>query len=527
MTEARHIMDGYKFHTAPFAHQHTALRRGAGKRAFAFLMDQGLGKTKVTIDNVAALYEHKVVDGVLLLALNGVDEQWLNEQIPLHMPPRIPVRSALWEASSRRRERECTELCTKPLPNRLAILAMNHEALATKRGQAMALRFMRQYKVCIVVDESHEFKGMTASRTRFLLGKLAPLSVARRILTGTPTEKPFDIYAQMQFLDPRILGFDSFVAFKRHYGVWTTEFVKRVNPKTGKTFLQPYPSLQQYQRLEELEQRLAKFSYRVKKEDCTDLPPKLYSVRQCTMTDAQRALYNQVKEHGVALLEQAEAGKAVRLLPFDDLDEEDIVAAVATPANRLTYKIKLTLMLRLQQISGGFVTDDAGTVRAIDKEPNHKQRAALSLVEAALDGAAKVVVWCVFRAEVQALAKLLPLATYIDGSVQGAERAARLAAFKDPRCSTVRVMVANERTIGTGQNLQVAQTALYYSNSGRFIRRTQSEDRLHRIGQTGTVNIYDLIASPADARMVQLVRDKEAVNTLLWTPNAAQLKEEL
>ena len=72
-----------------FAHQREALRRGGNKRSFAFLMDPGLGKTKVTLDNAFWLYRRGVINGLLIHAPNDVDAQWVEEQVPRHRPPDI------------------------------------------------------------------------------------------------------------------------------------------------------------------------------------------------------------------------------------------------------------------------------------------------------------------------------------------------------------------------------------------------------------------------------------------------------
>lgn len=518
----RSIVDGYIPKSDPFAHQWEALRRSAHKKAFALFMDQGTGKTKVIFDTTAILYQIGYINGLLVLAPNDVHDQWLDEQLPLHLPDRIPVRAVAWDRGSLKKMRLVAELCERPLPDRLAILAMNHEAIGTKTGVGRAKQFCSAYRVLCAVDESQNYKTPAAKRTRNLYHVLRPKIQVARLLSGTPTETPFDLWAQMRFLDERILGFESLLAFKHHYGVFTKEYTQIV--KQGKRQLHEYETLVEYQRLEELDERMAPFVYRVHKEECTDLPPKMRMHRRTHLSEAQAQVYEQLKEEGLALLEEHEAGKSVKVLPLDEIEDPDLVERIQNPKDRMSIKIKLTLMLRLQQCAGGFITDDQGTTRPIDPTPNPRQEALLELVKGGLAGPAKVLIWAQFRAEMEALKALLPDFALIYGGTPKAQRANDLARYKDPD-SSLRGLIAHPLTLGTGQNLQVARTMIFYSNSFSSIRRRQAEDRAHRIGQSGTVSIYDLIGAPCDERALEVLSDKDEINSKLFRASASQLRE--
>jgi len=522
------LLANYRPVLQPFAHQLEALRRSAHKRAFALFMDQGTGKTKIAIDTAVLLYERNVIRGMLIIAPNDVHTQWVTEQFDAHMPARVQTRVVIWKASSARRVREATQLITHPLPDRLHVLSMNHEALATARGKKIAERFLRAHPSILIVDESHAFKSPRAARTRAMINKLAQHAPVRRILTGTPMERPFDLYAQCEILDERILGFPNYTAFRHHYGVFTKEYVTKTIK--GKQRLIEYESLQSYQRMEELEARLAAYSYRVRKADCTDLPPKLYATRRGEMSEAEFALYAVLKDEGLALLRRAERGETVTVRPLEDMDVEDVATAITDKRDRMSITVKLTLLLRLAQIAGGFATDDAGRTYSLNESPSPRQRLCLDLVRGALDASEKIIIWAQFKAELAHLQTWLAgeLDEYvlrIDGTVKGAARADAIEKFKDPR-SSYRILVAHPRTMGTGQNLQVARTLVYYSNGFSNIQRTQSEDRAHRIGQTGTVSIYDLNTSPIDTYIRQSQREKAAVVAhVLRDTNSEQLSQ--
>lgn len=517
----------YRPKTVPFAHQRVALERGAFKWVFGFLSDPGTGKSKMIIDNAALLYEHGTISAVLIFAPNDVHDQWVDEQIPLHLPDRITTRCAVWHSNSAKARRTCQTLITHHLPDRLTVLAMNHESLGTGAGVKIAKAFCRAYSTMLVFDESHYLKTPKASRTKAATHQLRPLAKVVRIATGTVADTPFDLFAQMRLMDERILGFDSFLTFKHHYGQFTTEYVQRFDRRQQKRVLQKYESLASYQRIEELRQRIAPYVHICHKEECTDLPPKIYAERRSHLSAAQQELYSEIKASGIALLEQAEAGQPVKVAHLADFDDEDqLLAQIIDPAARLTTSIKLVLSLRLQQIAGGFATTDDGKVSAIDGGQAFPRLTDTTDMIKHIRG--KVIVWAEFRPELELLRRHLAecgeQVELIYGATSRTDRTEILSHFKNP-ADPLRVLVAHRRTLGTGQNLQVAQDEIFYSNGPSSIARTQCEDRTHRIGQTGTVNIWDLVAAPCDRTRLESLRAKKNLTDTLLHKTARQLQE--
>ena len=79
----------YKFKTKPYAHQLKALEMSWDKKAFAYFMEMGTGKSKVLIDNISMLYDKGKINGVLNVAPKGVYKNWYRAEIPPHMPDHI------------------------------------------------------------------------------------------------------------------------------------------------------------------------------------------------------------------------------------------------------------------------------------------------------------------------------------------------------------------------------------------------------------------------------------------------------
>lgn len=503
--------------TVPFPHQDEALRRSFKKRVFALLMEQGTGKTKVTIDNAALLYQAGHIRACVVLAPNDVHAQWVDEALPKHwpLPPaKDTLLPLLWKNSrGKTLLRQVRELIARP-PKQLVFLAMNHEALSSHIGPQLLKLLMKAFPALLVIDESHNFKVPKNQRVKLLNNVLADLAFARRILTGTPvTQSPFDLYVQFRFLDPRILGFDSFLAFKHRYGEWEEDYVMR-KKKDGSKAPEAFERLVHYQNLEELYARISSYSFVIKKSQCLDLPPKMYARLPTHLSDAQQALYTGLKEEGLLLLRRAEKGEVVTPLKIDAMTEEELTERLPDARGRLSLKIKMVLMLRLMQISGGFVVDDEGDCTAIDGDilKTPRMEVCLDVVKRALaERSGKILIWATFRPQLEALQRLIQSELkeecgLIYGGVPPVTRQRTLARFKN-KDDSLQVLAGHPRSIGTGQDFHLASTVIYYSNSPSYALRAQSEDRAHRIGQKGTVTIYDLIGAPVDQTVLDILRN--------------------
>ena len=278
------VMD-YKFKTKPYRHQITALENSWNKETFAYFMEMGTGKTKVLIDNLAMLYDKGRVDGALIIAPKGVIGTWYSQEIPTHLPNHIEKISVLWQANINQKQQDKLNLLFKTGED-LHILIMNVEALSTDKGKIFAAKFLRAHRPMMVIDESTTIKNPKAKRTRNII-ELSKLSMYRRILTGSPvTKNPLDLYSQCEFLDSYLLDFSSYYAFRNRYAEMKDAYIG------GRTI----SLVAGFKNLPELAETLKSFSYRVLKEDCLDLPDKIFIKRQIALTSEQNKLYKQMKE---------------------------------------------------------------------------------------------------------------------------------------------------------------------------------------------------------------------------------------
>jgi SNF2 family DNA or RNA helicase len=240
-----------------------------------------------------------------------------------------------------------------------------------------------------------------------------------------------------------------------------------------------------YRRLDELKEKLDRFAFRVKKEECLDLPDKLYVKREVDLTDEQVKAYNEMKTMALA----------------------QINGGLVSTVNALTQ------IMRMHQIVCGHVKMDDGTVVEL---PNNRIKELLGLVEET-DG--KIIIWATYRHDIEAIKMALAkeygmntIGTYY-GDTDGDERKRVLEEFQKPD-SDMRFFIGNPSTGGYGLTLTAASTMVYFSNSFDLEKRLQSEDRAHRIGQTKNVTYIDLISpGTVDEKIVKALRDKINIAT--------------
>ena len=279
----------YKFKTKPYKHQLTALKKSCDEKEYGYFMEMGTGKSKVLVDNMAILYDKGKINGALIIAPKGVYRNWLEQEIPIHLASHIKPKMVLWTAlTSKTKEKEYQTLFETGFD--LHVLIMNVEAFSTKKGAEFAYKFLRTHKTLMAVDESTTIKNPSAKRTKTII-TLGKHATYRRILTGSPvTKSPLDLYSQCAFLNDELLEHGSFYSFRNRYA-------HMIERNFGGRRVQIVGS---YQRLEELEEILKKFSYRVQKKDCLDLPKKIFINRTVELTEEQNKAYQTMKSAALA-----------------------------------------------------------------------------------------------------------------------------------------------------------------------------------------------------------------------------------
>lgn len=473
----------FPFKTTPYKHQLEAFSLGRDAEAFAYFMEQGTGKTKVTLDNAGFLFQTRVIRGLFVVCPKSVKSTW-EEEIDIHLPDWVDREVLVWNSGKTKDE---NVRAMDQSGDKLAIFIMNIDVFSSGSGLGVAKTFLTLFPSMFVVDESSRIKTPSAKRTRacIALGKLAKY---RRILTGTPvTQSPLDLFTQFKFLDENVLGFGSFYAFRNRYAImggWQNKQVLR------------------FVNMTELQDTIGPYSYRVTKDECLDLPDRVYRKLVIQLSPEQRRVYNDLVENMSAEIEGTGSISAV---------------------------LALTLLLRLQQVVGGFIPsseDERGrgiTYRPIPG-PNPKLEAFMEDIE---DVGGKVLVWARFRAELDMLARALrekygaAQVGEFHGGIKEDERTRLRRAFQEPD-NELRFLVLQIDTGGVGLTFTQADKAYYFSNGFSLESRLQSEARNHRSGSEihQHVTYTDIIAQDTlDPKFLRVLRNKLSLANVVTGDN--------
>ena len=468
------MIEHYKFKTKPYKHQLNALEASWNKKTYALFMEMGTGKSKVLVDNISILYDKGGIKNALIVAPKGVYRNWYDIEIPVHIAEHVDYNMVLWDSNlTQKKLQELDSLFEND--GKLKIFIMNVEAFSTSKGVVFAEKFLNNTlgSNLIGIDESTTIKNPTAKRTKSIL-KIGELAKYRRILTGSPvTKSPLDLYSQCKFLDEYHLGFGSFYSFRSRYAhMLDRNFNGRRVQIIGS-----------YRRLDELTEVLEKFSYRVLKKDCLDLPDKTYMKRIVELTEEQLKMYATMKQAALA----ESKGK------------------IASTTNAMTQ------LMRMQQIVCGHVKMDDGSMVEIKSNRINELMSALEEV----DG--KVIIWANYIYDIEKIIQALKKTYGEDstvayyGAVDTNTRQKNIVLYQDEN-SPVRFFVGNTQTGGYGITLTAANTVIYYSNSYDLEKRLQSEDRAHRIGQKNIVTYIDLMTEKTvDEKIVKALRNKISI----------------
>ena len=336
------------------------------------------------------------------------------------------------------------------------------------RENVRLLERVKKERIYLIVDESLLIKNHTALRSKHI-ERIADGCVYKLILNGTPISKwEADLYQQWRILDKRILGYNSFYSFAANH----IQYDEKHPEKIRRTLNVDY-----------LAEKIEPYTFQCRKEDCFVLPPKL-----------------PVKSFGFALTpEQDENYDACieRLMP-DDMAEAPSEAIYA-------------LFNACQSIVSGFavrIEADGSTERyPMFPEPEDDPRIRLLLERAtAIPAKEKALIFCHYT---EVLNRRWPgSAVMFYGEIPQKKRQGQIEAFRGP----ARFLVVNKSCGAYGINLQFCHRIIYYSHDWDWATRAQSEDRVHRFGQTEPVTIEELYAwQTIDVRVLDCLSKKEGL----------------
>lgn len=424
----------------------------------AFLMDMGTGKTITTIAVAGTLFHKHKITRMLVVCPKSIVDVWEQE---FEKFATFDYQLAVLDGSSAKK----ADTIRYMIGTGLQVIVVNYESCWRLEAE-----LTRWHPDMIACDESSKIKNPQAKCSK-ALHRLGKISSYNLILTGTPiTNSPLDFFSQYKFLDEKIFG-SSFYSFRAYYAI-----------------LGGYQNHQivGYKHLAELVEKAHSIAYRIRIDEAVDLPEFVEEMRMVKLDRNAQKIYDGIEKDSFAELMNGE----------------------------ITTRNVLTSLLRLSQVTGGFVRNDAGD--ASQQVSLAKLEALEEIIDDCLDAGKKVVVFARFIPEINAICKMLRSNhirySHIYGAVK--DRSKQVEQFQtDPQ---TKVFVGQLQTTGMGLTLTAGSVCVYYSLDFSYANYQQSMARVRRIGQTKRVVYIHLVCKDTiDEKVMSALKQKADVSKLL------------
>lgn len=526
----------------PFTHQIEGIEALIANPYFGLFDEMGAGKTKQTIDAAQFLFHAGLINRVIVIAPAAVRSVWFESkfgELAKHLWLKTPATIIEWHARERR---WAVGPKTNPNEQRMEWIITNYDFIRAKSRIKQLKSFVAGQKTLLVLDESAYVKNHKAQQTKSCL-ELRKDCGRVVLLNGTPiANNPLDMYSQGNLMHPTILSCKTYFECRARYAI-----VKRID--TGRV---QFPKIVGWQNLDDLQRRFAPYVLRRLKKDCLDLPDKLPPVNLIvTLTDATWSIYREMRDELCVWL-----------------DRNSVTAAAQAPVK----------VMRLAQILSGFVggVEDPGvsdigedipdwidllgdgldvqeapesepTIRWIGRE---KLDLYLDWVLERLgeDDVFKLITWCRFKPELFRLIEAINtdqrykawrdsrklIVAGLHGGQKKREREYAMSLLHpdtSPQSSAV-VVLGTKGTGGVGTQMHAAHTVFGISDDFSYYKGKQSDDRVHRPGQTHAVSYFNAIAEgpkgqkTIDHLILKARENRELIATMTAAAWIRELREE-
>lgn len=512
-------ISGYQYKLPPMKHQELALQFLHALKEPALFGDCGVGKTFMVVTFADSLIKSGQKWIFLVICpVNLINHVWIDDaskfsdlttiglrEAPTHIlaqdwPMGISRKDPLAkeQAAKRAKKRRMAQLDER-FAKDVDLYVINPENLRDKPKEKRVLDLCKRkvkegYNVCLVIDESSKLKNRT-SRTYLSLKRIRSYCKRCIIMTGTPSPNGvLDLWAQFSVLDNGKTLHPSFIDYRaevaREISLRGLTYQGKGGKQVPVTKWEPRPGAA-HRIYQTIEPRMIRF----RTEDCIDLPPRQFILRDVEMNSEQAAVYEDMEN-----------------MLFAELEGVPITARVAA-----------TKLLKLREITGGFVISDDGVARPLGQDSPKMVELDVLLEQSIADKMgdegppSKAIIWAQYQWECKTLMKRysrLYGARGLFGGISSGAKDDAIRAFKtDPRC---RVLVCHPASAGHGLTLIEANYIFYYAMSYNFEEFYQSYRRTARKGQARTMTYYFLtVPDTIDEDLLEAIRDKKNLSDLI------------
>lgn len=387
-------------------YQSDIVNQALNNKCYGIFADTGCGKTAISLE-ISTHYTKTLI----LCPLSVIETAWVDDCKKFYPSRKI---TNVWGSSR-------TERLNK-LRTHSDIYVMNYESFKILHNEIRKSNFD-----CIIVDESSVMKNMSSQITSLLLD-IATTIPHRFVLSGCPTPNHnSEIFPQMKFVDPEIFG-------NNYYGFLARYFHQDMT--------NPHYWYQTDGDKERYYARLSEKAVFLKKEDCVELPEKVFEVRKFDMAKKQQQYYN------------------------------DIVNDIRANINQWSKFEFTAKLMKLREVTSGFVINKDSTITNFD---NNKEKLLGEVISEI--GDKPIIVWCQFQHEIDSLANKF------GGVGLTSKTKNRDDIIREFKNNKIKLLFTHPQLVGKGLTFVNCTYNIYYSLSFSYEEFKQSQDRIHRIGQ--------------------------------------------
>lgn len=408
---------------------------------YGIFADTGTGKTLMGLE-IASHFNKTLI----LCPLSVIETAWVDDCNKFYPKKKIVN---CWSNSRKGRINSLNEEAD--------FYVMNYESYKILKNEIRTHKFD-----CMIIDESSCMKNMGSQITSMIL-EMTSVIPHRFVLSGCPTPNHnSEIFPQMKFVNNEIFG-------NNYYGFLARYF--------HQDMANPHVWFQTDEDKERYNLRLSEQSIFLKKEDCVDLPDKIFQVRRFNLSNEQRKYYDEM---------------------INDIQSH------INEWSKFEFTAKL---MKLREITSGFVYPKEKGADVIKIQSNKINALTETLNEI---GDKQVIIWCQFQYEIESLAK------QFDGVGLTSKTKNRDNTIRDFRDGKIKYLFTHPQLLGKGVTFVNCTYNIYYSLSFSYEEFKQSQDRIHRIGQTNKCTYIILQANDTiDEKIYDcLQRKKSAVDEL-------------
>lgn len=455
----------FSFKTKPLPHQIEAFNYGLKRHQLLLCDEQGLGKTKESID-ITVSKKDELNKVLVVCGVNSVRFNWAQE-ISIHSDEKSIILG---------NEHDVLSDLERWLNDDTTYFGIiNIEKLRKTEIISKISEYIKSQKIGgVIVDEVHKIKNPKTQQGKAVANNLrdAKFKIG---LTGTPiTNNPLDLWNILNWLGATR---DNYFAFRNKYvilGGWE-----------GKQVMG-------FKNLNNLNADLQQIMLRRTKNDVIDLPPKIYKNEYIELSAQEKKEYKEQQNHISMIIKKIEDENG-------DIKEKEVPNI-------------LGLLIRLREATSGINSSVKSKI----------ERLVELYTEEYLPLKHKIIVFTNFTETVKdvvdSLAEYNPL--FVTGNVPLEERQQKVNLFQSS--SEHNIIVGTIGAMGTGLTLNKASAVIFIDKSYSYADNLQAEDRAHRIGTEHSVNIISLIAKNTIDENIEsiLANKKEYFDKTVNTSNS-------